>query len=169
MSRKIILPSELNLRLDSLSSLEQEIVGVLFYRQKEDFCPIEYLFIMGRGEEDFVMDDKERLEVANQFLKENEEYHFIKFHTHSKKTIAKFGDYFAYNFSSGDKDTIKSNLKIDKRYMAMLITPKTIKVEGIDSPELYFFNYPEYSELNQEVNYKLEKIARKLNCDLNPI
>ncbi|MDD3175453.1 MAG: hypothetical protein PHU51_03180 [Candidatus Nanoarchaeia archaeon] len=169
MPRKIILPTDVSNRLENLTNLEEEVAGILFYRQIDEYCPIESMFITGIGSENSVQDKKERIEVANRFFRENQGYRFVKFHTHSKGTITKFGQYFANNFSSEDLVEIKKNMDLDKYFIAMLVTPQVKILKGYDSPELFIGNYPEYADLNRETLQKLDDIANSLGYDLNTL
>src|SRR3989338_9324754 len=60
----------------------------------------------------------------------------VEFHTHSFGTIARYGPYYARNFSSGDMDSLRDKLDHDERYIHMLVTPETKLLWGSDNPEL---------------------------------
>src|SRR3989339_1491985 len=102
MGRKVLLPREIDRRLDNLTELVEEVDGILLYRRQGDYCPIEALFMTGVGSAGHVQAQPDRMEVANDFFRRNPDYQFVKFHTHSKETIDKFGDYYAKHFSQGD-------------------------------------------------------------------
>ena len=93
MARKVLLPREIDERLDNLTGLVKEIDGILLYRKQADYCPIEALFMTGVGSAGHVQAQPDRMEVANELFRRNPDYRFVKFHTHSKGTIEKFGDY----------------------------------------------------------------------------
>ena len=169
MARKVLLPKEIDRKLDRLIELtEDEVNGVLLYRRKNDYCPIEALFMTGVGSEGHVQSQPERMEIVNEFFRRNPDYQYIKFHTHSKGTIARFGDYYARNFSQGDLDGIKEQLKDYKEFMAMLVTPETKLLCGIDNPELLVADdFPGYRNRNQAVIQALNVAAGNLGYDLS--
>lgn len=168
MSRKVILPKELDGRLDNLTRLTEEVNGILLYRQQEDFCPIETLFMTGVGNIGNVQAQPERMEVANEFFQRNPDYKFIKFHTHSKATIQRYGSYYTCHFSQGDIDGIQEQLRYNRDFMAMLITPSTKLLSGIDNPELLIVdNFPRYQNRNKALDQSLKIIADNLGYDLS--
>lgn len=169
MPRKVILPTEVSNNLDNLVNITEEVSGVLFYRPTADYCAVESMFILGVGLPNKVIDDEHRLKVTNTFFQQNPEYHYIKFHTHSKQTIYRYGEYFAENFSSQDLNEINKNIKLDKYFMAILVTPKIKLIMGYDSPLMFIGNYPEYKELHNQIQQKLETIASNLGYELNPL
>lgn len=168
MTRIVILPRELEHRLNNLTNLVEEVDGTLLYRRLEDYCLIDSIFMMGVGKEGHVQAQPERIKIANEFFKRNPDYRFVKFHTHSKGTIDKFGQYYATNFSAGDIDTFKDMLEDDKEFMAMLVTPTTKLLWGIDNPELVVVDdSPRYRNRNQAVSEALRVIARNLGYDID--
>lgn len=168
MARKVLLPRELEGRLDNLTALTEEVDGILLYRRQNDYCPIEALFMTGVGSAGHVQAQPERMEVANEFFRRNPDYQFIKFHTHSKGTIDRFGQYYARHFSQGDIDGIKEQLRYDRDFMAMLVTPETKLLNGIANPELLVVNdFPRYQNRSQVVNQSLKVIAGNLGYDIS--
>lgn len=170
MTRKVLLPREIESRLDSLTGLVEEVNGILLYRQQKDYCPIEATFMTGVGNEGHVQSTSDRMEIANEFFKRNPDYQFVKFHTHSKGTIDKFGDHYARHFSQGDIDGIKEQLSHDRDFMAMLITPETKLLSGIDNPELVRVDtFPGYEKRSKGVSQSLKVIAENLGYDISKL
>ena len=168
MARKVLLPREINGRLDSLTELVEEVDGILLYRRQGDYCPIEALFMTGVGSAGHVQAQPDRMEVANEFFRRNPDYQIVKFHTHSKGTIARFGKYYARQFSQGDIDGIKEQLRYDRDFMAMLVTPETKLLSGIDNPELMVVNgFHGYQNRSQAVSQSLKVIAENLGYDIS--
>ena len=122
--------------MESLAQMDEEISGVLLYRQYGDFCAVEGIFLTGGGDAGSVEPEKERVEVLNKFLRMNPEYRFVEFHTHSKGTLKAYGNRYARSFSFGDIRAIHSQLERDSQYMHLLVTPETQILYGADSPEL---------------------------------
>lgn len=167
MPRKVLLPREIESRLDNLTGLVEEVSGILLYRRQGEYCQIEATFMTGVGHEGHVQSSQEHMDVANEFFRRNPDYQFVKFHTHSKGTIDRFGDYYARHFSQRDIDGIKEQLSSDRDFMAMLITPETKLLSGIDNPELVCVNtFPGYTERSREVSQSLKVIAGNLGYDL---
>ncbi len=170
MARTIVLPSELEKKLTGLASLREEVDGILLYRPRENLCPIEAIFMTGVGNEGHVQAQPSRVEIANEFLKRNPDYRFIKFHTHSRGTIQKHGAYYARNFSSRDIAVLQEQLKQDPAYIALLVTPATKVVYGRDSPNVETVpNFPRYVQRGLAVHESLQRIARNLGYDLDTL
>lgn len=168
MARRVLLPSEIEKRLNDLTGLMQEVNGILLYRRQKDDCPLEAVFMTGVGCEGDVQANPQRMVVANEFFRRNSDYQFVKFHTHSKGTIEKFGDYYARHFSQGDINGIKEQLKEDRNFMAMLITPKTKLLSGIDNPTLIMVDdFIGYHHRSQAVSQSLKVIAKNLGYDIS--
>ena len=159
MTRIVLLPEELEYRLDELTTLKDEVNGVVFYRlQEERYCPIEKLCITGKGSPGHVSADPERVEIVNRFLDKHEEYRFIKFHTHSKGTIAQFGDYYATHFSQSDLDIYNEQLAMEPEFIGMVITPVTKLLHGADDPLLKIVEgYPINADIR--ISQELDSIA----------
>lgn len=170
MARKVLLPRNLERRLDNLIGLTEEINGILLYRRQMDYCPIEEIFITGVGSVGHVQAQPERMEIANEFFRRNPDYRFIKFHTHSKGTIERFGQYYAMHFSQADISGIEEQLKYDREFMAMLVTPETKLLSGIDNPELLVANgFSSYKNRNKAVSLSLKVIAKNLGYDISKL
>lgn len=166
MPRLILLPKELDEKLQILTELEEETNGVLFYKREDLKCPVDHLYLTGLGTVGHVQALPERIEVVNKFFEKNPDYHFIKFHTHSCGTIKTFGDYYAKKFSQGDRDGIKEQLRRDKEFIAMLVTPETRLLSGFDNPTLEIIDsFPEYEERNKYVKESIHQIAEEIRIE----
>jgi len=163
MPRKIILPRELEGRLKGLTSLKEESNGILLYRKRGDLCPIEAIYITGVGSPGHVQADPEKMEVANQFFQNYPDYRLVKFHTHTKGTVAQYGERYATKFSEGDIEGVKEQLRQDPEFISMLVTPEKTLLSGIDNPQLDIVERSEDYEKNHEfVETELKDIADDL-------
>lgn len=174
MQRKVLLPRELERRLDTLAKVEQEVGGVLLYRQKEIYCPLEKLFITGVGSVGNVQSIPERMEIVNEFFKRNTNYRFVKFHTHSVGTIRECGEYFATHFSQQDIEGVegdggmKQRLREDSKYIAMLVTPETKLLYGNGCLSLRVVNeFRGYRNRSRGISQSLRTIAKNLGYDID--
>lgn len=165
MTRTIILPSEINTKLDNLANLVEEVNGILLYKPRKETCPLEALFVTGVGNEGHVQSTQQGLDVANTFFREFPDYKFIKFHTHTKGTIKRYGEYYAKHFSSGDIEGIKEQLKEDRNFIALLATPETKLLCGIDNPTLRYTTFKGYKECNRFVDHTLKTISKRLGYE----
>ena len=169
MARRIILPRELDVRLNNLAGMVEEVNGILLYRRQEDLCHLEGIFMTGVGEEGHVQAEHDKIVIANEFFRRNPEYKYVKFHTHSIGTITKYGDYYSDHFSEGDIETYKEQLKENKEFIAMLITQKTKLLCGIDNPTLEIVeDYPGFEKRKQAVRDAFYIIKRNLGYDNGP-
>ncbi len=167
MARTIFLPTELSTKLDALTELKQETCGILLYRPTNNLCPLESMFITGVGTEGHVQSSEDRVKISNAFFEHNPDYRFVKFHTHSRGTIEKYGSYFATHFSQEDIDGIKQQLKLDKDYISLLATPKTKIVCGMDNPQLQIGDpLNRYKNRNEPLGRAFEIVARNLGYTL---
>jgi hypothetical protein len=168
MVRKVLLPQDMDERLYKLTGLIEEVNGILLYRRQNESCPLEALFMTGTGSEGHVQAQPDRIEITNEFFRRNPDYQFVKFHTHSKGTIRTCGKYYAKHFSQGDLSGIKEQLRDDSEFMALLVTPETKLLCGMDNPELRVVDgFPGYRAASQAVSGQLRSIARELGYDLN--
>lgn len=183
MSRTVLLPREFERKLDELATLEEEVNGILLYRPQQtqdefrllrfllytrlkDWCPIENIFMTGIGHEGHVQAEQQRMDVANEFFKRNPEYRFVKFHTHSKGTIRKFGDNYATQFSDGDIRSYEEQLRMDPEFIGMVVTPRTKLLYAPDNPTLRVVEkFP--SNANEKINSDLREIARVMGYDFS--
>lgn len=150
MSRTIILPLKILKGLTKFTEFREESNGVLLYSQQGEECFVEAVYVTGIGSEGKVQSEEMKSKAVFGFLKENPEYNFIKFHTHTVGTVEQFGDKYAREFSQGDISGIKERLKDDPHYMAMLVTPETYLLTGKDSPILRIVKQSELYEQNHE-------------------
>lgn len=170
MARKVLLPQELERRLNKLTSLVQEVKGVLFYRPQEEYCPLETIFMTGVGTEGHVQANPGRLEIVNEFFKRNQDYHYVEFHTHCKGTIGEFGRYYAQNFSQQDIASLTQKLRDDAKYMHLLVTPETKLLWGAGSPVLQVVDtFPGYKQRNQALDTAVNMIASRLGYDVSKL
>lgn len=166
MSRKVLLPRDIERRLDNLTGLVQEVEGILLYRRQGDYCPLEEIYTLGVGAAGHVRPRPEKSEVADEFFRRNPDYRFVQFHTHSKVTIERSGQYYARHFSQGDIDSIKDNLRQDREFMALLVTPETKLISGIDNPQLLVVdNFRGYAQRSYAVVKAIEIIERSMGYE----
>lgn len=166
MSRTVLLPREYEVRLKTLTSLEQEVNGALLYRQQGNYCPIEANFMTAVGTAGHVRAEQERMDIANEFFRRNPEYRFVKYHTHSKGTIKRFGEHFAHNFSDGDIRSYEEQLGHDPDFIGMVVTPRAMLLYGRDNPQLRVVQGVP-SEASRRIDDELAEIARAMGHDLD--
>lgn len=133
--RLIMLPEEIDARLDTLADLRDEANGILIYGiqvgERGAHCRPVYTSVMtGVGTPGHVDVEPERLEVVNEFLSRNKDYAMVKFHTHSRGTIKSFGSSLARNFSGGDIEGYEECLADEPRLVFMVATPETKLLYG---------------------------------------
>lgn len=166
MTRTVLLPRELERKLDKLAELDEETNGALFYRQEDTYCQLEQIFLTGVGDEGNVQASAERVMVVDKFLERNPDYGFVKFHVHSAGTIKRYGEKYAQEFSAGDLDGYKRHFKEDPRFIAMLVTPEIKLLCGIDNPVLKVVeSFPGYLNRSRAVKEVLERIKRELGAE----
>lgn len=164
MTRTIVLPQNIAGKLYRLTSKVEEVDGLLFYRKRAEFCPLESVFITGVGTEGHVQPERERIAIANEFFQQNPEYNVVRFHTYTRGTIARFGNYYAEHFSSQDLKLFQQELRKDGEYLHLLTTPSKFLVYGGNSPRLEIVNsFPGYQQRKKAVNWSLKRIAEKLS------
>lgn len=167
MARTVVLPREIEKRLDTLALLAEEVDGLLLYRQRGEYCPIDSLFLMGIGNEGHVSPQIDRVRVANEFFSRNPHYRCVSFHTHTAGTIRACGDYFARNFPKQDIDEFRRQIGFDANYIGMLATPETKLLYGADNPTLAVVqSLPGYRERSMAVSTALRRVAAELGCNL---
>ncbi len=167
MPRTIVLPKELEQRLYGLTQTQEESNGVLLYREIQGHCFVEHLFMTGIGTEGNVRAFQERMNVVNEFFRTHPEYKYIKFHVHTKGTIAQHGNYFARNFSAGDRAGTQEQLRHNPEFIALLVTPETILLDAPDTPILHVVNESRnYTRMHEYVAKEIEKAADRLEIDI---
>ena len=170
MERIILLPKELEEKLDDLTRLKEKVNGDLFYRRQDKYCLVDGLFVTGVGSLRNVQSFPERTRIAEEFFKRNPEYSFAKFCTHSMGSIALFGSRYAQHFSASDIAGIRQLLRIDKDYIAVLVTPQTKLICGLDNPRLRIVtDMPGFQRRNEECHQSLNEIARELGYDISEL
>ena len=165
MSRQVLLAREFDRTLDDLADLNEEVNGALIYRPQGDYCPIEAIFMTGKGNVGHVRAEQQRMDVVNEFFNRNPAYRFVKFHTHSKGTIRKFGDFYATNFSDGDIGSYEEQLRTNPEFIGMVATPRTKLLYAPDNPTLRVVGGSP-SETNQRIHRELKEIARTMGYDI---
>jgi hypothetical protein len=167
MARTVLLPQDIGEGLSKLVLREEEVQGVLLFVPDGDNCPVECLVVTGIGNEGFVKPLGGRSEILNKFLKTNPDYRVIEFHTHTVKTVADCGDYFAENFSQHDIESMTAQMNLVPDYIAMLVTPKTYKLKSLDEVSLKVVDTPaEYYERKEEVIGALDAIAKGIGYEI---
>lgn len=175
MSRTVILTRDDKIRLNNLTQIVQEVTGVLLYKERKDddkrvkkVCPVDYSFILGIGDAGHSELVPERIEILNKFLRVNYDYKYIRFHTHTKHTIKKYGEYYATHFSDADIGIYEEELKHNKDFMAMLVTPVKKVLWAPDNPKLMVLSCFHDHDLNSEaVECSLKRIASNQGYDLS--
>ncbi|NCN87134.1 hypothetical protein GW932_04835 [archaeon] len=168
MKRIVLLPKKFNERIDNLVGLQEEVNGILFYQPQNEFCPIESIFLTGIGNSGHVSSSSDRIKIANIFLKNNNSYNFVKFHTHSLGTIKKFGEFYSYNFSKEDIESYKEQLKYDTNFIGMVATPKIKLLYGLDNLSIRIVNgFPYKADL--KINNELNNIAKAEGFNLEKL
>jgi len=181
MVRTVLLPRTLETKLSNLATLQEEVNGVLLYRPSTgtrtdniaqtpdgDLCPVEEIYMTAVGSAGHVIADPDELRVLNEFFQKNQDYRFIKFHTHSKGTLEQFGEQFATSFSSGDIEAYDEQIERDNRFIGMLVTPSDMLLYGREdsqgrSPILKIVEgFDGYEVRNRAVNEGLTLIKQNL-------
>jgi hypothetical protein len=168
MTRTVLLQKHIDSRLQDLTGIVEEVNGILLYRNRSDYCPIETIFVTGVGDEGNVKSVPERMRIVNEFLRKNLDYNFVKFHTHSIGTIERFGKYYATNFSQLDIECIEDQIKQDRTHMALLITPETKILKGIDNPALEIVDsIPALQKRSDAIIESMKLIAKTLGYTID--
>jgi predicted transcriptional regulator len=164
MSRTLTIPQGQAKNLIALAKgYEEEAAGRLLYRQEGQNCIVDSGYITGSGTETSLTEDSEALEVVGEFLQRNPEWDQAPYHTHTQKTVDEHGECFAQNWSHRDMKNIERESRGDSDYMAVLATPETILVEGMDSPNINVLQDQASTRYNEPVNEALDKIADDLD------
>jgi len=138
MGRTLNIPQKTAQYMHSLANqFEEEVAGRLLYRQEGNEAMVDTAYITGTGTETCLNEDNDSLEVIRDLLNDNPDWSQAPFHTHTNKTVDKHGEYFAYNWSRQDLSQIEQGIARDHNYMAVLVTPEKILVEGADNPDVY--------------------------------
>ncbi len=165
MARRILLAHEFSERLDLLARGPQEVNGVLLYARKGTLCPIEYLFITGQGDERHVSADPQHILILNAFFRSNHSYRVIKFHTHTSRTMQRFGQHHNTNFSRADIREYDKQLQYDPEFIGMVVTPHTKLLYAPDHPTLHLIEgFPKVAD--DKIQNELQAIARMQGYEL---
>ena len=163
-------------RLRKLTLLPAEINGCLIYLPINNKDFIVYSRILGSNSSDVNTEaNPQRLYITQEFLKENPEYGFVEFHTHTKNTIKKYGEYHAKNLSANDIEAILKNYCSNDIYRHLLVTPQVLKLHKINGKSIIpiSFSLIEDIELQQEledsVNIKFIELENRLGIHLGDI
>lgn len=168
MPRQVLLVRQFDRTLDDLAELTQEANGVLLYRPQGRYCPIEASYMTARGNPGHVRAEEQRMDVVNEFFRRNPDYRFVKFHTHSKGTIRRFGEHFATHFSDGDIRSYDEQLRTNPEFIGMVVTPETKLLYAQDKPTIRVVSgFP--SEANRRIHRELEEIKMELGYDFGPL
>jgi len=169
MRRIVLLPAELDVKLDDLAAIEDETNGILLYRRQggdnEKYCPLVAIYMTAKGTSGHVQAKPQRIEVVNEFFQRHPDFHHVKFHTHSRGTIRRFGEYLAVHFSGGDINSYKEQLVHDPSFIGMLVTPRVKLLHAPDNPVLRVVDsYPE--DLGMQISEEMGAIAQEKGFDL---
>jgi hypothetical protein len=164
--RKVILHPALDVKLTGLADLNEETDGILLYTRHGEICPITGIFMTGVGTAGHVKSAPERIEIAIEFFRANPAYQCAKFHTHSKGTIERFGRHYASHFSPEDTEIMRDQMRADRDFMALLVTPETKLLCGIGRPKLIVEEFPDYAQQNRFVQAGIRAAARHLGYNL---
>lgn len=169
--RIVLLPRELETKLDNLVPIEDEVNGILLYKLQEGddarYCPIACVYMTGEGIPGHAQADPQRMDVANKFFRRHPDYRFVKFHTHCNGTIARFGEYYAMHFSPGDIEGYEEQLTHVPDFIGMVVTPQTKLLYAPDNPKLRIVDtYPE--ELDRQIQEELMAIAQEKGFHFQP-
>lgn len=170
-----MLPEDLEKKLDEFTALPREVTGLLFYQPqnyppRDQLCLIEGMFLTGVGTDEHVSQDARRFKVASEFLRRNPAYEIVEFHTHTRDTIAQYGNHYARNFSGADMDLIRENLRDNPNYIAMLVTPEANLLHG--SGELKYSTVKDsqtHRKMDPIIQTAMEKIARNQGYELGTL
>jgi len=166
MPRTVILPQELDEKLQALTSLREESNGVLLYRQRDNICSVRALYMTGLGSAGHVQSDSRKVEIVNRFFEKYPNYKYVKFHTHTIGTIRQYGDWYAEHFSKGDTDGYIEQLRDNSEFIAMLVTPKTKLLCGLDNPQLRVAEHSEdYERYHEAIEDMLKYTAEELGME----
>ena len=138
MARTVALPRNLSQNLDRLAHVDSESNGFLLYKLYDDICLVDSMTITGVGDEGHVNVREDLTDTLFNYVIRHgyDPRHIVRFHTHTRGTIRKFGQHFARNFSKQDIDYYQKLLQEHPSFIAMVVTPETKLLYGLDSPEL---------------------------------
>ncbi len=168
MSRVIRIPQTIEARLKNLTQVDDETNGVLLYEQEGNVCNISTLFMTGHGTPGHVIADPNRVAIVNEFFARNPNVGYVKFHSHTRKTVDKFGDRYLRQFSQGDLDSYKEQFQSDKEFIAMLVTSETELTCGLDNPNIEIVpDTLDFIEKENQIAHQFSEIKTSLNIELS--
>lgn len=122
------------------TEINNEVTGVLIGGEEiingDTYFTTNYVYVLGVGTAGSCLPEQRKIDVVNRIVKEmNEEgkaYTMIQFHTHTKGTIEKYGEYYTDHFSSGDYNSFEAAERESERgiYNHVLFTPTHILTWG---------------------------------------
>jgi hypothetical protein len=158
MARVVQLPLEIANRLDELTTASQDSTGVLFYRTYGEDCSIEAMFRTSLGDE-HLPEARERMRIANEFIRRNAGYQYMSFHTHTPGAGEPRG-----------KDYYKKQMADDSQFMALVVMPNVKLILGVDTPSLSVVrNASFYKARNHLIADALYTIAGNLGYEIKPL
>lgn len=187
--KKFLIPITINERLEKLTRLDKETMGILLYNPdkyelkheafeyvitpvsiERTFKPesieykIEGIYLTGIGDSNSVEELSEPAEVINFFHKNDKlGYIYIEFHVHTQKTVEealKKGNDVSNGFSYADHTLIEGRLQLKPWYIGTVITPKIKKFLGKGEICYDIVNDLENIDLSQ----KIKDIEKLLGC-----
>jgi len=162
MSRKIVIPWKINERLERLAQLQQETNGALLYvPEKRPFgfnYNVRALYMTGVGTAHNVQADPRRMEIVNIFFEKHPGYGFVKWHTHCRET----GEQWYEKFSQGDINSYKWQLRQDRRFVGMMISPTRKQLYGYGDLGFATIRSPTSDLLEDRISDELRHIAEQL-------
>ena len=166
MGRTVALVDKFARRLLDLTRLQEEVNGMFLYKPQSSYCGIESIFMTGIGTEGHVRAEPERIRILNAFFQRNPDYRIVKFHTHSRGTIEKHGDYYANHFSQGDIASYDELLREDPDFIGMVVTPKRMLLYAPDNPKIQVARgFP--LEADARIRRDLQQIASEQGYNLS--
>jgi hypothetical protein len=167
MGRIVIIPNEIKVVQHNLALLKDETNGVLLYKRNGDICNVSTLLMTGSGNPGHVISDPNRIALVNELLKRDIGLRFVKWHTHTPETVRLFGETFLKHFSTGDTDSYKEQLRQDRDFIGMLVTPETELLCGMDNPTLsYIPMSPEIKTESERLQSIYVQCQREMGVEL---
>ncbi len=153
-------------RLSKLVLLPQEVNGVLIYCPISEKDLVVYMNLLGGGSSDSnTTSNSNQLRLFDAFLKQNPNYGFLEFHTHTEGTIRQYGSYYAQNLSDGDIATLRDNYSGNDSYRHLLVTPHVLrlyKMEGKNVVSIGYKQIPDIEDLEEQVRQSVIELQRRM-------
>jgi len=130
MTNRIYLPPQLEKDLFNLVNQHNEVVGelVTLVEPSEDAEYIVTYHLTGEGSPSAVENDQNRTARIHRLMDGNPRIGHLHFHTHSKGTIQRHGNHYAYHFSgehngTADMEAIRQGKELEGNdYFELLFT-----------------------------------------------